>query len=121
MATAKDLLLAQLRDVRAKLEAKKSDITIHTNVGHRLAKAKKRQAQIAEELRLQNESIKEAEAKRDDLVAKQKALDAEVKALNQQLVDSIPQDAPGRAVPRVPSLELPTEVLQGKDEIKEML
>eukprot|EP00959_Pyramimonas_sp_CCMP1952_P097006 2027712-Pyramimonas_sp.AAC.1 len=94
MATAKDLLLAQLRDVRAKLEAKKSDITIHTNVGHRLAKAKKRQTQIAEELRLQNESIKEAEAKRDDLLAKQKALDAEVKDLNQQLVDSIPQDAP---------------------------
>eukprot|EP00959_Pyramimonas_sp_CCMP1952_P101766 2128774-Pyramimonas_sp.AAC.1 len=85
MSTAKDLLVTQLREVRAKLEAKKSDITEHTNVGRRLAKAEKQLAKLTGEVESQNDAIKEATAKRDGLEAKRRAVAVEVDTLQKQL------------------------------------
>ncbi|CAK0875999.1 unnamed protein product, partial [Prorocentrum cordatum] len=120
MSSAKELLVAQLRDVRAKLEAKKGDFTQHANVGHRLARAEKQLAKLTGEVESQDDVIKEATAERDEVGAKRRAAATEGDALQKQLVAAIPRGVP-HAKPSPPSLEIPAGMLEGKEEIKSML
>ena len=117
-ADARATLQAKLKEVRLRIESKKSPLTQHTNVGHRLAKATGKLEKLHEDIAEQDKLLEDIRERKDELEEQKKAAETEVAELQKQLYLSRAAAVPPQ--PEGMADDLAPEALEGKDEIKKM-
>ncbi|CAK0889595.1 unnamed protein product, partial [Prorocentrum cordatum] len=122
-AEARTLLEGKLKLVRTEIESKKPSITQHTNVGHRLARARTKLEKVTAELEEHNKMLDELNARTAEIQARKVAAMAEVAELYWQHIQSFPRASDGDDGDSKQPLDfnLPPGILEGRDAIMSKL